>query len=155
MNLKILIFIVVILLFSSVLSAQERVDLDTINERLTILEIKFEEAQKNIDQRFDAIDKRFDDVNNRIDDLHLNFNNRFDDLMTWLQIMTAVLGIGFVGIFGTLLLMWRKLITLESKVVTMESKFSGIYRFDEHEQMLAVHDERINWLEKQHKKDQK
>ena len=153
MNLKILIFIVVILLFSTVLSAQERVDLNTINERLTILEIKFEEAQKNIDQRFDAIDKRFDDVNNRIDDLHLNFNNRFDDLMTWLQIMTAVLGIGFVGIFGTLLLMWRKLITLESKVVTMESKFRGIYRFDEHEQMLAVHDERINWLEKQLKKD--
>jgi len=153
MNLKILIFIVVILLFSTVLSAQERVDLNTINERLTILEIKFEEAQKNIDQRFDAIDKRFDDVNNRIDDLHLNFNNRFDDLMTWLQIMTAVLGIGFVGIFGTLLLMWRKLITLESKVVTMESKFRGFYRFDEHEQILAVHDEKINWLEKQLKKD--
>ena len=149
MNLKILIFIGVILLFSSVLSAQERIDLSTINDRLTKLEIRFEEGQKAINQRFDDMNKRFDDVNKRIDDL----NVRFSDMMTWLQIMTTVLGIVFVGIFGTLLLMWRKLITLESKVVTMESKFRSFYRFDEHEQILAVHDEKINWLEKQLKKD--
>jgi len=69
MRLKILIIVGGILFYSSLVTAQERVDLNTINERLTILEIKFEEGKKSIDQRFDAIDKRFDDANKRMDDL--------------------------------------------------------------------------------------
>ena len=82
-----------------------------------------------------------------MDDLQVNFNNRFNDVMKLLHIMITVLGLVFVGIFGTLLMMWRKLITLEAKVVTVETKVKGIYTFDESREILVLHDERISKLE--------
>jgi hypothetical protein len=44
-------------------------------------------------------------------------------------------------------MMWRKLITLEAKVVTVETKVKGIYTFDESREILVLHDERISKLE--------
>jgi len=125
-----------LILLYSLAQAQEKVDLSTINERL----IRLEEGQK-------SINKRFEDVNKRIDDLQVNFNNRFNDVMKLLQIMITVLGLVFVGIFGTLLMMWRKLITMEAKVITVETKVKGIYTFDESREILVLHDERISKLE--------
>jgi hypothetical protein len=143
MRKKIILLCWALVLFSSLAQAQEKVDLSTINERL----IRLEEGQKSINQRFEDVNNRFDDVNKRIDDLQVNFNNRFNDVMKLLHIMITVLGLVFVGIFGTLLMMWRKLITLEAKVVTVETKVKGIYTFDESREILVLHDERISKLE--------
>ncbi len=102
MRAKILLILFGLFLFSSFSQAQEKVDLSTINERL----IRLEEGQKSINQRFEDVNKRFDDINKRIDDLQVTFNNRFDDVMTLLQIVIAALTIVFVGIFGALFMTW-------------------------------------------------
>ncbi|MDZ7261577.1 MAG: hypothetical protein ONB05_05665 [candidate division KSB1 bacterium] len=77
-------------------------------------------------------------MNNRFE----NVNNRFDDVMTWLQIMTAVLGLVLTGIFATLLVMWRK-------VVTVESFVKETFRFEERERAMIFQDERIRRLEEE------
>lgn len=63
-------------------------------------------GQKALDQRLTsferAADKRFDDLNRRI-----------DDIMSLLQILIGVLSVVGAGIFGTLLLMWRKITKME------------------------------------------
>ncbi len=138
MRTKIMIICWGLILASSLLQAQEKVDLGIINERLIKIETKVEEGQKAINQRFDDMNKRFDDVNRRIDDL----NDRFSDLMTWLQIMTAVLGMVFVGIFGTLLVGWRKIVTVEAKV-------GEAFRFEERERMQVIYEERLKKVENQ------
>lgn len=68
-----------------------------------------DERFKAIDERFNAMDKRFEDVDKRFDDLH----HRINDIMSLLQILIAVLSVVGAGIFGTLLLMWRKITRLE------------------------------------------
>jgi len=138
MRTKIIIIFGGLILVSSLLQAQEKVDLVTINERL----IRLEEGQKSINQRFEDVNKRFDDINKRIDDLQVSFNNRFDDIMTWLQIMTTILGLVFVGIFGTLLLGWRKIVTVEAKV-------NEAFRFEERERMQVIYEERLKKVETQ------
>ncbi|UCE05523.1 MAG: hypothetical protein JSW07_18230 [bacterium] len=109
MRKKIILLCWALVLFSAFAQAQEKVDLSTINERL----IRLEEGQKSINQRFEDVNKRFDDVNKRIDDLQVTFNNRFDDVMTLLQIVIAALTIVFVEIFGALFMTWRKVVTVE------------------------------------------
>lgn len=107
----------------------------TINERLAKIETKVDEGQK-------AINQRIDDINERFTDQQTNFNNRFDDVMTWLQIITTILGLVFVGIFGTLLLGWRKLVTVEAKV-------NEAFRFEERDRMQVIYEERLKKVENQ------
>lgn len=68
---------------------------------------------KGMDERFKAMDKRMESLetslNRRMDDL----NRRIDDVMSLLQILIGVLSVIGAGIFGTLLLMWRKITRLE------------------------------------------
>jgi len=142
---RILLLLFGLFFFSSRAQAQEKVDLSTINERL----IRLEEGQKSINQRFedvnkrfDDVNKRFDDVNKRIDDLQVTFNNRFDDVMTLLQIVIAALTIIFVSIFGTLFLMWRKIITVEAKV-------TEAFRTEERDRTQFLYEDRLRKLEEQ------
>lgn len=72
---------------------------------------KLEEGQRNIDKRFDDVNRRFGDVNRRFDDVNRRFddvNRRLDDIMTFLQILVGVLSVVGVGIFGSLIFMWRR-----------------------------------------------
>lgn len=84
----------------------------TIEERM----IRLEEGQKNLEKRFDDMNKRIDDTNKRIDDLRADMTSRLDALMLWLQILTGVLALLFASIFGTLLMIWKKVITVEANV---------------------------------------
>jgi len=135
MRTKILLIFYGLFLFSSLSQAQDKVDLITINERLVKIETKVEEGQK-------AINQRIDDINKRFSDQQINFNNRFDDIMTWLQILTTILGLVFVGIFGTLLLGWRKIATVEAKV-------NEAFRFEERDRMQIIYEERFQKVENQ------
>lgn len=130
--------------------AQQQDDLTIIRERLA----KLEEGQVSLNKRFDDMNanmnKRFEDVNRRLSDMNSRFsdmNSRFDDVMTWLQIMTTVLGLVFVGIFGTMFLMWRKIVFVEGKVVTLENKIDESLRFKEKERAMIFQDERLRKLE--------
>ena len=58
------------------------------------------------------IDQRFDDLNRRI-----------TDLITFIQIRVGVLAAMAIGIFGTLLLMWRRLVKVEADVALLSSQF--------------------------------
>ncbi|MCI0494576.1 hypothetical protein L0Z72_06180 [candidate division KSB1 bacterium] len=138
MRAKILLILFGLFLFSSFSQAQEKVDLSTINERL----IRLEEGQKSINQRFEDVNKRFDDINKRIDDLQVTFNNRFDDVMTLLQIVIAALTIVFVGIFGALFMTWRKFATVEAKV-------KETFRTDERDRAAFFYEERLRKVENQ------
>jgi len=138
MRAKILLILFGLILFSSLSQAQEKVDLSIINERL----IRLEEGQKSINQRFEDVNKRFDDINKRIDDLQVTFNNRFDDVMTLLQIVIAALTIVFVGIFGALFMTWRKFATVEAKV-------KETFRTDERDRAAFFYEERLRKVENQ------
>lgn len=135
MRTKILLIFCGLFLLSSLSQAQDKVDLIIINERLVKIETKVEEGQK-------AINQRIDDINKRFNDQQINFNNRFDDIMTWLQIMTTILGLVFVGIFGTLLLGWRKITSVEAKV-------NEAFRFEERDRMQVIYEEGFRKVENQ------
>jgi len=122
----------VLLFYPILLSAQQNVDQAKILERLA----RLEEGQKALNQRFDDVNNRFNDINNRFNDM----GGRFDEVMTWLQIMSTILGLVFIGIFGTLLLMWRR-------VVTVEARVNEAFRFDERDRMQVFYEERLKKLE--------
>jgi len=129
------IFLFCFVIFLNILpdrsQAQQQNDMTIIRERLA----RFEEGQISLNKRFDDLTNT---MNNRFEDV----NSRLDDLMTWLQIMTTVLGLVFIGIFGTLLLMWRK-------VVTVEGKVEHAFRFQEREKAMIFQDERLRKLEEE------
>jgi len=83
------------------------------------LEKRLDDLRADMNQRFVAVDKRFDDMGKRFDDL----NHRLNDIMTFLQILVGVLAAMAVGIFGTLLMMWRRLVKVEADVALLSSQF--------------------------------
>ncbi|MCI0515719.1 hypothetical protein L0128_21100, partial [candidate division KSB1 bacterium] len=126
-----LCLIILVNLMPFPVQAQQQNDMTVIRERLA----KLEEGQVQLNKRFDDLTNT---MNNRFEDV----NRRLDDLMNWLQIMTTVLGLVFIGIFGTLLLMWRKVVTVESQVVEK-------FRFQEKEKAMIFQDERLRKLEEE------
>lgn len=107
-----------------------------IIERLT----RLEEGQKNIERRFDDVNKRFDDVNNRfddvnsrfgdvnnrIDDLNSSMNNRFNDVISLIHTLITVLSVVGVGVFATLLLMWRTLSIHKGKFEAIDKQLEQV-----------------------------
>lgn len=87
----------------------ERISDREIIESLAELKAGLKATNERIDSLGKSIDNRFEAVDNRFDDL----NRRMDDMMSLLQILIAVLSVVGAGIFGTLLLMWRKITRLE------------------------------------------
>lgn len=94
-----------VLLFSAAVShaieKAERISDREVIERLA----KLDEGQK-------SLEKRFDDLNN-------NMNNRFNDVMGLLQILTGAMLVVGGGILGWLIIIWRKLVKVEER----QSKF--------------------------------
>lgn len=74
-------------------------------------------GQKALDKRLDDMNldmnRRFDDMNQGTNRRFDDINRRIDDIMTLLQILIGVLSAVGVGVFGVLLLMWRKISRLE------------------------------------------
>ncbi len=89
------------LLFSAAVShaieKAERISDREVIERLA----KLDEGQK-------SLEKRFDDLNN-------NMNNRFNDVMGLLQILTGAMLVVGGGILGWLIIIWRKLVKVEER----------------------------------------
>lgn len=80
----------------------ERISDREIIESLAELKAGLKATNERIDSLDKSIDKGFDDL-----------NRRMDDMMSLLQILIAVLSVVGAGIFGTLLMMWRKITRLE------------------------------------------
>ena len=66
-----------------------------------------------VDQRFASIDQHFASIDQRFDDI----NKRFDDLQFWLQLVFGAVVLMFAGLIAQWLLMWRRLIKIETKDV--------------------------------------
>lgn len=80
----------------------ERISDREIIESLTELKAGLKATNERIDSLDKSIDNRFDDL-----------NRRMDDMMSLLQILIGVLSVIGAGIFGAILLMWRKITRLE------------------------------------------
>jgi len=79
----------------------------------------FDERFKQIDKRFEAIDKRFEDINRRFAELRDDMNRRFDQLYTFLWIITGIFTAVMVGTLG--FAYWdRRTIIAEAKRQTLE-----------------------------------
>jgi len=90
------------------------------------IEKRLDDLRADMNQRFAGVDKRFDDVGKRFDDIGKRFddlNHRLNDVMTFLQILVGVLAVMAVGIFGTLLMIWRRLVKVEADVALLSSQF--------------------------------
>ena len=83
---------------------------------------RLEEGQKSMNNRFDdmnnSMNRRFDDVNRRFDDM----NRRFDDVMSFLQILTVAILAMAGGIIGWLVVIWKKLVRVETKQDQFETQ---------------------------------
>ena len=86
-------------------------------ERISDREIIESLAELKAGQR--AMEKRFDDMNKRFDDMNTSVNNRFNDVMSLLQILTGAMLVVGSGILGWLIVIWRKLVKVEER----QSKF--------------------------------
>lgn len=86
-------------------------------ERISDREIIESLAELKAGQR--AMEKRFDDMNKRFDDMNTSVNNRFNDVMGLLQILTGAMLVVGSGILGWLIVIWRKLVKVEER----QSKF--------------------------------
>ena len=86
-------------------------------ERISDREIIESLAELKAGQR--AMEKRFDDMNKRFDDMNTSVNNRFNDVMSLLQILTGAMLVVGSGILGWLIAIWRKLVKVEER----QSKF--------------------------------
>jgi len=62
-------------------------------ELLIELRVKMVEMEKKFDKRFEQVDKR-------IDDFRQDVNNRFKEMLGFIQVLAAVLGALVVAIFG-------------------------------------------------------
>jgi len=102
---------------------------EMIYQKLIEIEQKqavFDERFKQIDKRFEAIDKRFEDVNKRFEDMNRrlaelrdDMNRRFDQLYTFLWIITGIFTAVMVGTLG--FAYWdRRTIIAEAKRQTLE-----------------------------------
>jgi len=58
--------------------------------------------------RVKGVEKRMDALEGRIDRLE-------DRMIKWFQLLTGVLAVIFVGMFGTLLAIWRKVSAIEAR----------------------------------------
>jgi len=139
-NLRACILFLAFLFFSSFFSfAEEEVPRITdkeIIERLTRLEEGQRSLEKRlddlrddinkrfeqIDKRFEQIDKRVEQVDSRISDLRTDMNTRFGEVMTFLQILTGIYLATMGGVFGILLLMWRRLSRVEARIEEMTKR---------------------------------
>jgi len=100
-----------------------------IEQKQAVFDERFKQIDKRfeqIDKRFEAIDKRFEDVNRRFEDMNRrlaelrdDMNKRFDQLYTFLWIITGIFTAVMVGTLG--FAYWdRRTIIAEAKRQTLE-----------------------------------
>jgi len=91
-------------------------------EVLVELKVKMGEIDKRfeqIDKRFEQIDKRFEQIDKRFEELRSDMNNRFEQMMEFLKIMTALFGGLIVALIGFVL--WdRRTLLKEAKREAIE-----------------------------------
>jgi len=93
-----------------------------IEQKQAVFDERFKQIDKRfeqIDKRFEAIDKRFEDMNKRFAELRDDMNRRFDQLYTFLWIITGIFTAVMVGTLG--FAYWdRRTIIAEAKRQTLE-----------------------------------
>ncbi len=89
------------------------------NEMIYQKLIEIEQRQAIFDERFKQIDKRFEQVDRRFEELREDMNKRFEQLYTFLWIITGIFTAIMVGAFG--FAYWdRRTIIAEAKRQTLE-----------------------------------
>ena len=100
----------------------------TVEERL----IRVEEGQK-------ALVQRIDDTNRRIDDLRADMNQRFADMMFWLQLV-------FGAVFATLGAVVAQWLTTMRRVSHIETQVADHLRETEKDRLLMLQHEQLEAL---------
>jgi len=89
----------------------------TQKDREVLVELKVKMGE--IDKRFEQIDKRFEQIDKRFEELRSDMNNRFEQMMEFLKIMTALFGGLIVALIGFVL--WdRRTLLKEAKREAIE-----------------------------------
>ena len=92
-----------------------KVKMGEIDKRFEQIDKRFEQ----IDKRFEQIDKRFEQIDKRFEELRSDMNNRFEQMMEFLKIMTALFGGLIVALIGFVL--WdRRTLLKEAKREAIE-----------------------------------
>ncbi len=92
----------------TILETQFRDFKEETNKRFNFIDKRFESMQNYMDKRFDAVDKRFDDI-----------NKRFEQLYTFLWIITGIFTTLTLGVIG--FAFWdRRTIIRKAKDETLE-----------------------------------
>jgi chaperonin cofactor prefoldin len=100
--------------------------MNQIDKRFEQIDKRFEQVDKRfelIDKRFEQVDKRFDQIDKRIGELRQDMNNRFEQLMTLLWIVTSVFASLVAAIIGFAL--WDRHTMLKQARIEFE-KGSGL-----------------------------
>ncbi len=71
-----------------------------IEKRQAVLEAQFREFKESVDKRFEEVNKRFEQVDKRFGELRGDMNARFDQLYTFLWIITAIFTALVVAVIG-------------------------------------------------------
>ncbi|WP_297055348.1 hypothetical protein [Thermosulfurimonas sp.] len=71
-----------------------------IEKRQAVLEAQFREFKESVDKRFEEVNKRFEQVDKRFEELRGDMNARFDQLYTFLWIITAIFTALVVAVIG-------------------------------------------------------
>ena len=99
---------------------------ELIDKRFEQIDKRFEQIDKRfeqVDKRFEQVDKRFEQVDKRISELRQDMNNRFEQLMTLLWIVTSVFASLVAAIIGFAL--WDRHTMLKQARIEFE-KGSGL-----------------------------
>ena len=76
---------------------------EQIDKRFEQIDKRFEQVDKrfeDINKRFGDINKRFEDINKRIDELRQDMNARFEQLYTFLWIITGIFTTLTISVIG-------------------------------------------------------
>ncbi len=75
------------------IKATLKVFMEQVDKRFEQIDKRFEQIDKRfeqVDKRFEQVDKRFEIVNIRFEELREDMNKRFDQMMNFLWILTAI-----------------------------------------------------------------
>lgn len=71
-----------------------------VDRRLTVLEAQFTAFKESTDKRFEDINRRFEDMNKRFAEMREDMNKRFDQLYTFLWIITGIFTTIMIAVLG-------------------------------------------------------
>ncbi|MFH1097010.1 MAG: hypothetical protein ABH886_00490 [Candidatus Desantisbacteria bacterium] len=88
----------------------------SVEVRLAKIETRLDSLEQMINQRFVAMEKSMDQRFTAMDQRLNDTNNRFGDMMFWLQVTFGAVLMVLAGLAGQWVMMWRRVVQTETVV---------------------------------------